>query len=434
MKNKILKIKIFIIVCFLFACYYTREHIVHIYFDKASNPTLIQMVDFVKRKDTDIKIVHWERINAHIKNKQDYKNVFFTKNEHSISSIVKALKLHLFNVKVVIHLNMHQDYFLNRFVEDHGKRIIKEIHLYEDSPGYFWETSRVDYLLDSFWNIKKIIHLWGASEKLCETPNSLARCNKVKEIMKRVTVEPVDFYEMEKRLSLDEKKKIFNLVGYDYDDLSKLFLNKKTVVYTLGCNVYKSYKATQIVVLKRLCQNSVYKNYNWFYKNHPTGYCRVPDRTLKALCPNIKALDAHVPFEVLILGGLAPTKIAGSGSGIFFSFKKDDVLAYVARENKDPYLSKLKKVGILTDKEVYTISDAEKMFEELNIFSIKEIEGYQRYLLQTDEKTVLDMFGSETGEIIEATLTQKIIKFKTRIVTIVPEDDYRWNIISEEKI
>ena len=428
MKIRFLKLKILLVFLLLFFVFHTRERVIYIYYDKASSPTLVQMTDFVKQKNADLRVAYWERVFSHITNKDKHKNALFLGNDAGILSVIDVMKLHYKRVKVILHINMHQDYFFRKLVDSYGENIIKELHLYEDAASYVWDNSSRDWIFYQYKDIKKYLYMWGDMKKMCPDKDPLRRCAAIKNIQDQAEIREINFTKLSKQLSLDEKRQLFDLTGFDYERYKELFFDKKTVLYTLGINIYAPYKELQIVALKKWCMHPIYKNYKWFYKNHPNGYAIPSDRVLKYLCPNIQSIDAYMPYELLILAGLKPTKIAGSGSSVFFHQTPETVLTYIERDGRDTYLQTLKKAGIITDKNLFTIKDALKESYNINLFKVVGKDLYL-FFIKGKDNVVYDIFSDRVGNVTENEINEWILTFGNQKYTLRYEKDNIWRIV-----
>ena len=97
------------------------------------------------------------------------------------------------------------------------------------------------------------------------------------------------------------------------------------------------------------------QNYNWLYKNHP----RVsrPSETLHILrkyFKNVSVIPNKIPLESFLSVDFPIDYVAGYGSSIFFSFKKEQILGYLRRLHLEVYEESLLKIGILTPDLVFT--------------------------------------------------------------------------------
>lgn len=151
---------------------------------------------------------------------------------------------------------------------------------------------------------KKYLYYWGDLNKLCSQTSPIERCNIVKDILTKVTPINIDFDNITKTLTEQDKEKIFHLAGFDYSKIKNQFQNKDVFLYALGADWHNPNTNSQLAALKTLCTK---KNEGlWFYKHHPNKRNLPTHQVLTHLCPNIQQLDTHIPFELLLINGLKP--------------------------------------------------------------------------------------------------------------------------------
>ena len=303
----------------------------------------------------------------------------------------------------MLHHNLHHEYFFNAFIERYPKQLILESHAYEDASGYvYWSKGR-NYIFYNNPDIKHILHLWGDVEKLCEK-NELAHCSEIKKLVQNVKIEPVDYEKIAKTLTPTEIEKIADLTGIDLKKLKQQLGGKTNGIYVLGRVAGTNIDVLQLSSLKEVCETT--KNTTWYYKPHPTNIYTPSQKVLNFLCPNIKPIDAHLPFEFLILTGLQPTYVAGIGSSLFFNLNGKNVLKYIQRWNLDYYVPTLKKAGILiSDEQLITPEKAKQKFNELN-FILLENNGWFIKI----ENEYCRMHTNDCYKIISDTKHEKILQ------------------------
>ena len=155
--------------------------------------------------------------------------------------------------------------------------------------------------------------IWGDIKKLCPKDSQIVRCPIVSNILKQVTPVNIDFNKIGSTLTTDEKEKIFKRAGFDYQKIKNQLQNKNAFIYILGTDWKKPNIATQLSGLKRLCT----RERDWFFKYHPNKHYQPTHTVLNHLCPNIQQIDAHIPFELLLITGLKPKGVAGFSSSLF---------------------------------------------------------------------------------------------------------------------
>lgn len=422
--------KIIAVICLITMAYLSQPKVIHVYHDKATTPALLQMINFINQSENDLKIVKWIRFHNHIKNKEKYKNTFFTNNWNAVFQKISSYKEKYKRIKIVVHYNIHHDYFFHRLKKEF-ENDIKIVHIYEDSSYYLYWTSRRDWILKEKTNYKQTLYISNDMQKLCSPLSDSKphpRCNDIKQFQNEIRTIPVDFYNIKKKLSESDKKTLFELAGFDYLKYKKMLqLDKPTAIYVLGSAYGKPYEALQLVALKNLCSNT--PNYQWFYKPHPNGNHIPTEKILSHLCPNIKPLDAYIPYELLILADLKPNKVAGMSSSLFFNQQPNDILAYIERDEKDVYLPTLKKLKLLTDDKIYSFEKNKTELKKLNIIRVEKPFSHAYWLVKINN-TYCKMTQNKCGEIIEETDTSKTIQLDNGyILKLKYKKDYIWEEI-----
>ena len=217
-------------------------------------------------------------------------------------------------------------------------------------------------------------------------------------------------------------EKIAVLAGVDLKKYQKLLKGKKTGIYLLGFISGTNLESFQLVALKDICK--AYKDTTWFYKPHPTHFKTPTHKVLTHLCPNIKPLNHQIPFEFLILSGLAPQYVAGIGSSTFANIKPENILFYIQRGYVDSYTNTLKKAKILPEKgKVITPEQSIKKIMKLNMFFVNT----SGWFIKIDNE-YCKMTQNECYTIVDDTPTTKTFKNnKNQLVKTKHIASYNWS-------
>lgn len=176
------------------------------------------------------------------------------------------------------------------------------------------------------------------------------------------------------------------------------------------------------MALKGLCK--AYKDTTWFYKPHPTHFKTPTHKVLTHLCPNIKPLNHQIPFEFLILSGLAPQYVAGIGSSTFANLNPENILFYIQRGYVDSYTNTLKKAKILPENgKVITPEQSIKKIMKLNMFFVNT----SGWFIKIDNE-YCKMTQNECYTIVDDTPTTKTFKNnKNQLVKTKHIESYNWS-------
>ncbi len=422
---KVILLKILVILTILSFVYKTSlPPKIHVYYDPATSAALLQMTNFIKVEKRDFKFIFWSRYDRFIQNKESYPNTFFSTNWDTLFKRIQEVSDAHPDSKIILHHNIHHNYFFDHFISVFGKSKIAEIHTYEDASNYVWWTTRNQYIIYDNPDIKHKVHIWGDIDKLCSGDDKLKHCPEIKKLQKHATIIPVDYYEIRKKLSKSDHKKLAQIIGVDFDRYEKLLKGKKTGVYLLGFIAGSNQEIFQLPILKKVCD--FYQDTVWFYKPHPTTMGTPNSKVLNYLCPNIQRLDPYVPFEFLILTKLNPKYVAGMGSSTFFNLKPENILAYVQRGYYDFYIPTLKKAGLISKpRKLITPEQSTKNLIDMNIINISQ-HGW--YIKIANE--YCSVYGNNCYNIISDEKTLKTLKksngdiFKTSL-----SDSYNWTAL-----
>lgn len=418
----ILKLSVVFILLFCACFTYTPAPKIHVYYDPATSPALLQMVDFIHQDEQDIKFIFWKRFDRYIKNKEKYPNTYFINNWDLFFKKLQEISKANPKSKIILHHNLHHDYFFNHFIDVFPENKILESHAYEDASNYMWWSQRKDYIFFNYPKINHKLHMWGDIKKLCSTKDPHPQCERIKKLDDLIKIIPVDFYALKNNLAPDDLEKVAVLAGVDLKKYQKLLKGKKTGLYLLGFIAGTNLESFQLVALKDLCK--AYKDTTWFYKPHPS-YIKTPThKVLNHLCPNIKKLDHQLPFEFLILADLAPQYVAGIGSSTFANLNPENILFYIQRGSTDTYINTLKKAEILPKNgKVITPEQSIKKIMKLNMFFVNT----SGWFIKIDNE-YCKMMQNECYTIVDDTPTTKTFKNnKNQLVKTKHIESYNWS-------
>ncbi len=426
-------------VCFAVFHLSNKRPQLHIYLDPATTPALLQMIDFIHQPTEDFKIISWNRFDHHIKNKENFQNTFFIPvNKNYISED----SYFLFQIKELLKKNPNTDIHLHfnlthpnayHFLLDHTliKDKIKSVHIYEDASGHIFRDENISFFPKSA-NPKPFFYHWGNPNEICKPDFSSDSCKNFNTIKLYTTPIQIDFKKLAKSLSESDKKKIFDLAGFDYEKINQLLNKKNPHFYILGYDWRNGFYGAQLSALKELCNSSNQSptsdtEITWFYKNHPSNMFIPTHKTLQYLCPNIEPIDAHIPFELLLIGGFKNIQVSGFSSSLFFNHEKENISNYIIREN-DPYIQILIKAKSLKEDQIWDIQKQKVSLEKSNIFElIYDIKNNSsNWYLKINEHTLLNIFNDHTIKILNQTPETLLIENETKKEKYKKDEFYRY--------
>lgn len=370
---------------------------IHIFMDVATTPSLLQMVEYIKTPKEDLKIISWRRFQGYDKSidfdKENTIEIIFSNRETGIhlngnyvASKVHEIYKRFPNALYTIHANDKHFYVhgvqLLSFIP---KKQIEMIHLYEDGNAtkFRYYRDEKEFEIPSVEDLKQQII---AEEKKSYYPYDLVLShlypvtyhvfflNKMREqnsherylkaVSKGILIN-VDYAEIGKNLSDTDRKKLFRLAGFDYDQLNTLFSKKKNIVITLpylkkDSETFQS--MTRVIGFLMIDGFNIINpdDYTFFYKPHPSLSNYEGNKTLSTLFPEMVFLPRRLPYELLILGNLNVNYVVGTLSSLFFTLKPNQILKWFFEKNYYPPLLYSK---IITDEQEI---DLKKVMDFLN--------------------------------------------------------------------
>lgn len=371
--------------------------VIHVFYETyATNPALTQMVEFAKLPKDTKKIIAWHRFpkRRDIIDLSEYnateadiiaKEGYYGRNTKIMLAYIKKVAEENPKASFVFHANFsHMPVSLFPILKELPSYKIKRIHLYEDGYGELFKRPTIYYntagLSDKeiIKNIKDVIAGRGQWNDIYTLKvhklypvtyhflgvnyfDKYEQLKPVLSMLKDMDIENINFDLYRRTLTEEQKQVVMRLAGFDYETFAPLMKNKKTVVFTMGLHFknMKRYNAEQNF-LRQLKSNQLdaMKNaeeYVWFYKPHPSFTTKDFREEMKKNFPDMIEIPAQIPYEVLILAGLKPTKTAGFGSSLYYSLNADDVLVYL-RRLRDTYLPFLIEVGKLRPEQVLNLN------------------------------------------------------------------------------
>lgn len=342
----------------LFESVYPQQKVAHIYIDLASLSSLAQMVDVVEQPLNNPKLLIWKRFHAlsiddpllkHINAKMpdakflgEFNYMLFSDLvDKNVSDFYQNYSDYVYD----IHLNLAHIPRSGRIFDIIPPSQIRSIHLYEDAIGRsLWDKRTIDEYNSIETSAPKYLHVgfWD--------PNTFASI--------RDKIIKIDFQEKALSLSALQKEMIARMTGLDLAQLSAL--KRPTILFADDPSL--DLKRTE-EFFKSISQKKELKSYLWLYKNHPRVARGegIALKFIKKYFNKVYILPNEIPIEVLILCGYEPSYIAGYGSSLFFSFKSNQILAYIERNYLEMYLKPLLDLGILTKDKIFHVNqDVEK--------------------------------------------------------------------------
>ena len=339
---------------------------IHVFFEVlATQPALLGMVEMVKLPKDETKIFLWHRFPERSKlfdlNKINAIEVSAPRVEGNVyerSNLIKKIKEVLKeqpNAPLIIYTNMNNyNYLFDEFLRHFPKEQIEHVHLFEDGLGslysyldyfnsisytkedvellkkYYYEPDskvvqpkHAKYMMHTFLPVT--YHFFGY-EKAKETLLSKSFFNA----MAGATLKDIDYKNIAKELSSKQKQMLFKLIDFNYERYKKITEKTKLFLYVGGfyfrnVEIYRQAEAGHILELLKK-----YPKHHFLIKPHPSYSSHDKKQIMQKFFSNkIEFLNPQLPYEIFIIAGLEPDKIAGRGSSLFYTLTNDMLDSYV---------------------------------------------------------------------------------------------------------
>ncbi len=400
-------VKILLIVAGLAFCLFPakRTHIMlEVY---ATVPALLQMIEFVQLPLRDKKIVGWHRfpkrsdifpfqqentIEISLKNAEGH-YYYQAKLADIIAQEIKSHPDNLF----VLHSNMNQ---IKRFLipllqklSAKERKRIEQLHLYEDGfcsitaadrafhtnhPYHEMDTKLLQATLDtdsSFWRTQFKIGLHKiipTTYHLChpEAMRTEPHFKGLTDWLSDAKIESSTLFHLAPRLTAAQKKRLYQLIGFDDAYWRSLKQNNNLVMFASGftkepdfqkqITALADFRAGKIIPLPQNEKETI-----WLYKPHPSYNAKVNKELVTQMFPDMIHIPAQLPLEMFVVADLTPDIVAGYDSSFFFNLPPRNI-GFILYKTKR-YLTRLKELNIIDDtktlplKRFDPITDAGKL-------------------------------------------------------------------------
>lgn len=124
---------------------------IHIYLDSSSIPSLLQLINIIKKPKNESKIILWNRLRNDFSKKLlvSYSAEFIDENQNTEVQVLKFIQKNE-NKSIVFHyniLNKSSEELLNKIIDSTLPERIHSVHIYEDAPSYTWWNKENDIKL-----------------------------------------------------------------------------------------------------------------------------------------------------------------------------------------------------------------------------------------------------------------------------------------------
>ena len=362
------------------------EETLHVFLESyATNPALSQMILFVQLPEKSPKIIAWHRFpkrsrlvdlkkyNTEEVNLSPKEGLYVQSTKLVLNRVLEKLENNPL-LTVELHFSMFAtDTTIRPFLAFIPRHKIKRIHFYEDGYGEFFKNGL--YFKNNLKEYKKeeVISALFLQEgwdrlmtfsfnKLYPVTYHVFDGKRIKDnpSFSKLDIQDIDFLKLSKTLTDNQKQLFYKLVGFDYDYYKKLMTSKKSIVFLMGFHS-QPFEEFNSLVKTRKDKNFMGINesdYIWFYKPHPSFSApKTTQKEIEKYFPDMIEIPSQIPFELFVLSDLKPTYLFGFSSSAFYSFPKENILFFIAREKNDNYMNYMKDIIHLSEERFFLLSD-----------------------------------------------------------------------------
>lgn len=360
----------------------TDPKYVRIYYDYATMSSIYEAYDFLIQHPESTVFLRWDRTPFLKEKLAGRKNLYVLEHtqpfDHSPinpAPVIKYYKEHP-QSQFIIYTTSNWIVNLSHILYTLPKKAIKEIHVFEDGSysslfiGSFpKEKVARKMLYVDFAEIPKIYHMEDAKYL-----NSLKclfdkKCVKAKNLYKDDIVIESSIDTLKEKLNKNQRLKemFFYIFDFDYKYYQKV-MTHPFGVYTFSMWVDDKIAEKELAFMNEILNGKLNylikdKNVKWFYKEHPHAYQKHNfSEILPLIHPEMIRITKTVPLEFLLLADIIPDYLAGYSSGIYLSFPRKSISAYINRPN-DVYMYIINRDHKIRPGRIFKITDIDNSFK-----------------------------------------------------------------------
>lgn len=384
-----------------------------LYIDNASLPTLHQLMHIIESYEENLtrtRFISWGRVSITDEQVRDMLNIstFPLVSNNTSQKLVDAVKSYAQSKnRLNIEIYSNTTHALKNIkpiissLSGNPNVNIAEINLYDDGSAeyinlYNWKNTpnKIDALNADLLVMKDYVEGYSTQSpsymssrynwhKLYDTEYHFLRAdyltiepnlNDLRDYLGN-SLEQMDWGKFE-QLSKAKQQLFLSIVGFDKDSLEKSYANSpnKNFVFTgtttwAGNETREFYAKQQINVINNAINETsplyLGEEYDLFFKGHPRGG-DINNMILNAFKDMIN-IPASISFEVLMMTGSLPDKVAGIASSLYFTIpaEKVDFIVFTSSDDitdreealKSPLVQVMMKLGIVEKQAVQFWSD-----------------------------------------------------------------------------
>lgn len=392
--NRFLLVFVFLLLSLLSGCDNKKHEILEVYIDRATLPTIQQMINIVDRMSPNKKLIYWSRYpikdsdTLNLINANSFQNIEDLKHFLISSLIKKRIK------KVIIHGNtlwaIDVIDILNA-IDSLGNNIPVEINFYDDGSAEYkslYEFSKLTkkeqiHKIHASKNnieasIKRKCQFYGSIENIygfsqiypttyhmlrLDIFNSGLNLKALRDTLLKNAVQMQWGYF--NHFNQKQKELFYTLTEFNPEKIKEQYKKNPSENFMfIGTNSGTATAEQQIkIITEAKKKNSAIikktiDGYDLFFKGHPSA-----DYNKQIIdAHNMIEINNKVPFEVLIMTGALPDAVGGMGSSVFFSLPKTVKNKFVfyntdVKIESDPLIQVMVKLGVVDKSDIKLIGD-----------------------------------------------------------------------------
>ncbi len=329
---------------------------IHVFYDGlATQPAFMGMIDMLQLPKEDVKIFAWHRftkrselidlneINAVEVPVIDLEGYGLVNVDPVLDKLKETMDRYP-NSPVIVWTNANNiNYFFDLFFKKIDYRRVKHIHLYEDGVGeLFTQSQKYKEFSYQDKDIQNMRAYWFDSNSKVKFPSNgrylihhffpvTYHFYKVETAMKDPSFssffkamegaefEDSDFIKIKNKLTQKQKEMLYKFLNFDEKRYKDIFNNHKTFMFVSGYyhkNVHHLDHAEISYIIQLMKK---YPDYYFFLKPHPSFDAFDKAKYMTENFKNMEIINAQLPYEIFVIAGIEPDKIAGRTSSLFFS-------------------------------------------------------------------------------------------------------------------
>ncbi len=321
---------------------------IHIFYENiATQPALLGMIQMVQLPKDEIKVFYWHRF-PNRKNFIDLK----TMSAIEIQTEAEIKKILDDNQKspIVLYLNIRNETFLKNLLTYIPLNRIKKLNLYNDGSGEILtkkdeflkikiQKSDVDEVRKNLYDPTKNLLLKDnlLLHQIIPTSYYFIGVDKAKKDkdydsffknMQLADIKDISFEDIGHILTDEQKKLLYQFVDFDINFYQQIYQDAPVFMFLMA-NYRRNFSMynAELLYIKELMKK--YPHYHFVLKTNFAESSYNRNQLIKKMFPKAVIVNKKIPYELFIISGLKPQKIAGGASSLFFILDAKLIEGYI---------------------------------------------------------------------------------------------------------